>query len=167
MSIQYKHITYVLIIILTYGIIGNCRDDKSTNTTDNCGINVPKLHQPCNTTDDCDIGQDCRIIDKNQKTCEMYCNIESDCPQGYFCNTGYKDWNPHACFNRTKLHEPCTSKSDCCDGQDCIILPSTSGDQKTCEIYCNSDSDCPIGYLCNVCPEGKLCIWDPHRCELK
>jgi len=59
------------------------------------------------------------------------------------------------------LHQPCTTKEDCKEGQDCRVI---SGDQKTCEIYCNGDSDCPEGFYCNYCPEGVVCVWDPHAC---
>ncbi len=162
----YRRICF-LSILLSFGFICNCREDKSNTTTNNCGVNITRLHQPCTTTSDCDEGQDCRIIDRNQKTCEIYCNSNVDCPQGYLCYACQQcDWNPHTCFNVTKLHQPCTTESDCCDGQDCINLPSTSENQKTCDIYCNSDSDCPIGYHCNVCPPEVFCFWDPHRCEV-
>lgn len=73
----------------------------------------------------------------------------------------YQCRDEYGTVSTENLHQSCSTKADCGYGQDCRII---FGDQKTCEIYCDSDSDCPEGYHCQYCPEGQWCLWNPHAC---
>ena len=61
-----------------------------------------------------------------------------------------------SCFPRPDietegLHKDCTIEQ-CAGGQKCVTAASSSGDTKTCEIECDSDSGCPDNYRCNLPP---------------
>ena len=40
----------------------------------------------------------------------------------------------------------------CAEGQQCVARASSEGDTHTCEIPCESDSDCPQSLRCNTSP---------------
>lgn len=114
--------------------------------------------QGCTDTSDCPWGYECEAVVGGDSQCLPYtgtcdpapapqCTVDGDCPDGYLCRD-------QRCEG--ELCAPCEEHWECGPGNACLTSPVDS--RTYCAHSCETDSDCPWGYLCTGTGLGLMCF---------